>query len=127
MTAQNQFIYIGLAIFKPKNGLSSTPGLGQNYIFTLFPFLLTFIDCSDSINSFCQHLPPEKIINTWDDKFVQGTKNNQCGENCTGMRAMPVGKLSKTGKIKESYQNIYGQISKNVENPKVLIFSLSLI
>ena len=45
----------------------------------------------------------------------------QCGENCTGMRAMPVGKLSKTGKIKESYQNIYGQMSINVENPKALI------
>ena len=43
--------------------------------------------------------------------------NAQCGENCTGMRAMPVGKLSKTGKIKESYQNIYGQMSINVENP----------
>jgi len=38
---------------------------------------------------------------------------------------MPVGKLSKTGKIKESYQNIYGQISKNVENPNLPIFSLS--
>ena len=45
----------------------------------------------------------------------------QCGENCTGMRAMPVGKLSKTGKIKESYQNIHGQMSKNVENTKALI------
>ena len=42
---------------------------------------------------------------------------NKCGENCTGMRAMPVGKLSKTGKIKECYQNIYGQMSINVENP----------
>ena len=47
--------------------------------------------------------------------------DDQCGENCTGMRAMPVGKLSKTGRIKESYQNIYGQIIINVENPKSLI------
>ena len=45
----------------------------------------------------------------------------QCGENCTGMQAMPVGKLSKTGKIKESYQNIYGQMSIDVENPIALI------
>ena len=56
--------------------------------------------------------------------FQAGLLNEilQCGENCTGMRAMPVGKLSKTEKIKESYQNIYGQMSINVENPKALIF-----
>ena len=52
--------------------------------------------------------------------YVDG-RLHQCGENCTGMRAMPVGKLSKTGKIKESYQNIYGQMSINVKNPKALI------
>ena len=59
-----------------------------------------------------------------DESEKDGEWMLQCGENCTGMRAMPVGKLSKTGKIKESYQNIYSQMSINVENPKAL-FSFS--
>ena len=42
----------------------------------------------------------------------------QCGEKCTGMRAMPVGKLSK---IQESYPKIYGQMSKPVKKPKALV------
>ena len=56
-----------------------------------------------------------------DLKQVNAFFSHQCGENCTGMGAMPVGKLSKTGKIQESYQNIYGQMSINVANPKALI------
>ena len=62
-----------------------------------------------------------------DLKQVNAFFSHQCGENCTGMGAMPVGKLSKTGKIQESYQNIYGQMSINVKNLKAPISFSSIL
>ena len=56
-----------------------------------------------------------------DKEIDKGKDKTQCGGKCTGMRAMPIGKLSKIGQIKESYRKIYGQMSMNVKTSKACV------
>ena len=48
--------------------------------------------------------------------LFKGGDKDQCGEKCTDMQAMPVGKLSKREQIKESYQKMYGKKNIIVDN-----------